>query len=151
MPQTDNTLQEIESRAGLLSEAYRDRLSSLWWANLVFVVLPATLTAVTAVLAAANPPQRAFGMPIASVFALVAGVLIAFHKGLRCDEHQAECLRLCQAYASIAIAAGSALSASVEKRAAEQDRLSVKMALVIESAKARLPLALFEKPKTESA
>jgi hypothetical protein len=71
--------------------------------------LPAVLTTAAAVLAAL--PRSADlefrGLPLASIFAGLAAILIAVHKALKCDEYQAECLRLGQAYESIAIKARS--------------------------------------------
>jgi hypothetical protein len=152
MTETDTGLEQIESRAALLAKAYRRRLWWLWWANIFFVVVPAVLTAAAAVFAALNPPWKVhfiIEMPIASVFAVLAGGLIAIHKVLKCDEHQAECLRLTQTYASIAVAARNALSLPGDKRREEQQRLGSKMESLVETAKVRLPGVFFKKLKTK--
>jgi hypothetical protein len=75
-------LQETEARATLISEAYRLELSRLWWANLMFVVVPAVLSTAAAIFAAL--PQETAGsvhigalsLPLASIFAGVAAILL---------------------------------------------------------------------------
>ena len=66
------------------------------------------------------------------------GCLTAIHRALKCDEYQAECLRLSQAYQSIAIRADSALS-SPEKEPGSLQELTKNFAVLAESAKAPLP------------
>ena len=44
--------QETTSRAKALSDAYKTTLDRLWWANLMFVVVPAVLTTAAAIFAA---------------------------------------------------------------------------------------------------
>jgi hypothetical protein len=86
------------------SEAYRLRLvGRLWWANLIFMVLPATLATVAAVCAAGKYKD------IAAWLAGGAAVLTAIHKTLKCDEYQAECLRLSRRYQGMATLADAAL------------------------------------------
>jgi hypothetical protein len=145
MSDINDWLQETKARSGLISEAYRLELSTLWWANLMFVVIPAVLSTAAAIFAAL--PQDTAGkltigtlsLPLASVFAGVAAILMAIHKALKCDEHQAECLRLAQLHQSIAISAGSALSRPEGERTAHQERIAAKLAELTEGAKARLP------------
>ena len=146
--ETSKWLDEIKSRSTLLSEAYRLQLGRLWWANLIFVVVPAVLSAAAAVVAAMKPPHGFFvfdaDLPYASAFAGIAAVLIAVHKALKCDEYQAECLRLAQAYESIAIAAGYAVSRPADERQEQQKRISEKMEGLAEGAKAQLPTGIMQ-------
>ena len=98
------SLEEVRRRATVRSEAYRLRLlGPLQWANLVFMVLPATLATAAAVFAAG--PNNTLGAWLAGASA----VLTVVHKTLKCDEYQAECLRLHQRYRSIATLAESSL------------------------------------------
>jgi hypothetical protein len=144
MKDTNDWLHATKIRAELVAEAYRLALSRLWWANLMFVVFPAVLSTAAAIFAAL--PQDAAGsltlgtlsLPLASVFAGLAAILMAVHKALKCDEYQAECLRLAQVHQSIAISAGSALSRPESERAGHQQRIALKLEEVTEGAKARL-------------
>jgi hypothetical protein len=145
MSDINDWLQETKARSELIAEAFRLELSTLWWANLMFVVIPAVLSTAAAILAAL--PQDAAGtltihtlsLPLASAFAGGAAILLAIHKALKCDEHQAECLRLAQLHQSIAISAGSALSRPEGERTAHQERIAAKLTEITEGAKARLP------------
>jgi hypothetical protein len=67
-----------------------------------------------------------------------AAVLAAIHRALKCDEYQGECLRLNQAYQSIAIEADSAILSS-EAQLKSLQELIKRFALLAESAKAPLP------------
>jgi hypothetical protein len=121
----------------------------------MFVVVPAVLSTAAAIVAALKPEHGLFifkvEVPFASAFAGLAAILIAVHKALKCDEYQAECLRLSQAYASIAVAAGAAPSAPEEDRVAEHKRLSGKMETLVESAQARLPTRILAKAEKRVA
>jgi hypothetical protein len=155
MDETSKRLDQMKSRETFLSEAYRLQLSRLWWANLMFVAVPAVLSAAAAVVAALKP-EHGFAVfnvevPYASAFAGTAAVLIAVHKALKCDEFQAECLRLGQAYESIAIAAGCALSRPIEERGDQQKRISDKMEGLAESAKAQLWTGIIQKTEKRLA
>ena len=77
-------------------------------------------------------------LPLASALSGGAAVLMAVHKALKCDEYQAECLRLSQAYQSIAVSADSALSGTEEKQYSQQERLTNKLEILAESAKAQV-------------
>ena len=151
MDETSEWLKRIKGHATLLYEAYRLELGRLWWANLMFVVVPAVLSTAAAIVAALKPPAGfslggGIDLPLASAFAGAAAVLIAVHKALKCDEYQAECVRLGQAYESIAIAAGSALARpNATERDTEQKRISEKMEVLAESAKARIPTRIIRK------
>lgn len=68
-----------------------------------------------------------------------AVVLIAVHKALKCDEYQAECLRLSQAYQSIAIAADSACSGPDGERDSQQKILTSELVDLTKNAKAQVP------------
>jgi hypothetical protein len=144
MSDINDWLQETKARSGLISEAYRLELSRLWWANLMFVVIPAVLSTAAAIFAAlpkeaaGNLAIGALSLPLASVFAGTAAILMAVHKALKCDEYQAECLRLAQLHESIAISAGWALSRPEGERTTEQKRIAEKLEAVTEGTKARL-------------
>jgi hypothetical protein len=83
-------LEEMKSQATILSEAYRLRLvGRLWWANLFLAVLPAASATAAAIAALKNTyPYLTAGL------AGGAAVLTAIHRALKCEEYQAECLRL---------------------------------------------------------
>jgi hypothetical protein len=144
MNDINHWLQATKARSELIAEAYRLELSRLWWANLMFVVVPAVLSTAAAIFAAL--PRETAGsvtigtlsLPLASVFAGVAAVLIAVHKALKCDEYQAECLQLSQFHQSIAISAGVALSRPEGERLERQERIAGKLEDITENAKARL-------------
>src|SRR5258705_5331924 len=114
MDETSKWLEEIKSRAALFSEGYRLELRLLWWANLMFVVVPAVLSPSAAIVAALSPPNEinilSVHLPVASVFAGTAAGLIAIHKALKSDEDPAAGLPLGQNYESIGIASRSAPS-----------------------------------------
>src|SRR5260370_12401247 len=99
-------LEQTSSRARGVSEAYQSQLNRLWWANLMFVVVPAVLSTAAAIFAALPKEQNFtfYNLPAASAFAGVAVVLMAVHNALKCDEYQAACLPLSQAFQSIAVA-----------------------------------------------
>ena len=156
MSDINDWLQATKARSELISEAYRLELSRLWWANLMFVVIPAVLATAAAIFAAL--PKDAAGnltigtlsLPLASVFAGVAAILMAVHKALKCDEYQAECLRLAQLHQSIAISAGSAVSRPEVERTAHQERIAAKFEEVTEGAKARLPTRIMRRAERMS-
>jgi hypothetical protein len=156
MTDINDWLEETKARSELISEGYRLELSKLWWANLMFVVIPAVLSTAAAIFAAL--PQDKAGnlaigtlvLPLASVFAGVAAILMAVHKALKCDEYQAECLRLAQLHQSIAISAGSALSRPEGERTAHQERIAEKLEEATEGAKARLPTGIMRKAERMS-
>jgi len=141
---TREWLQFAREQSTVLSEAYRLRLvGKLWWANVVFVVVPAVFGTAAAALAAAASSTTSSGNRLTLVAAVLAGaaaVLTAVHKALNCDAYQAECLRLSQAFQSIRIRSEAMLAEftsnpdprGVSKLAAEYARLT-------ESAQAVLP------------
>jgi len=133
-------LQETTLRAKALSDAYKTTLDRLWWANLMFVVVPAVLTTAAAIFAALPKEQSfvLFNLPAASIFAGTAAILTTVHKALKCDDYQAECLRLSQAYQSIAIDAHSAASAPDAERDSPQSRLTRELVDLTKSAKAKM-------------
>src|SRR4051812_26668458 len=99
-------LQEIRDRSRIYAEAYRLRLiGKLWWANLIFQVLPAALATAAAVFAAGDFDNK----KLAAWLAGASAVLTTVHKTLKCDEYQAECLRLNQHYRGIAVLCESVL------------------------------------------
>ena len=149
-------LRQTEARATLVSEAYRLELSRLWWANLMFVVVPAVLSTAAAVVAALPESKTkdfaifSLAIPPAAAFAGVAAILVTIHKALKCDEYQAECQRLAQLHQSIAISASSALSRPEDERASHQERIARRLEDVTESAKARLSTAIIRKAEKRS-
>jgi hypothetical protein len=96
-------LEGARDDALLHAEAYRSRLESLRWANLLFMTLPSVL-ATTAAILAANDGWKIAGVSLAAVLAGAATVLMAVHKACKCDDYQADCLALHNGYASLAIA-----------------------------------------------
>lgn len=156
MTDINHWLQETKARSGLISEAYRLELSKLWWVNLLFVVIPAVLSTAAAIVAAL-PPDKAgpleigtLSLPLASVFAGVAAILMAVHKALKCDEYQAECLRLAQFHQSIVISAGSALSRPEDERTARQERIATELEEATKGTKARLPTSIMRRAERMS-
>ena len=131
--------QRIREQATVLSEAYRLRLlGRLWWTNLALVVLPAALATAAAIFAASGAGSSAIIAPYTAAWlAGSAAVLTAIHKALKCEEYQAECLRLSQAYHAMAIQAESALSASDVHESVQE--LAKRYAGLAEGAKAPLP------------
>ena len=134
----------------MLSEAYRLSLARLWWANLAFVVIPAVLSTSAAIFAAVPKEtlERFIGewlLPPTSIMAGLAAVLIAVHKALKCDEYQAECLRLTQLFRAIADSAGSALSRPEVERASLQQEIAKELKQLTKSVKARLATSMISK------
>ncbi|MEK6288743.1 MAG: hypothetical protein AABO57_23750 [Acidobacteriota bacterium] len=144
-------LEHTKAYATLVAEGYRLELSRLWWANLMFVVIPAVLSTAAAIVAALPEAKSrdfvvySLSLPPASVFAGCAAILMAIHKALKCDEYQAECVRLGQLHKSIAISAASALSRPEGERAAHQEHIARRLEELTESAKARLPTRIIRK------
>jgi hypothetical protein len=154
MDQISKWLEETKSRAAILSEAYRLELRRLWWANLMFVVLPAVFATAAAILAAVPEVKMIafFGdwlLPPASILAGLAAVLVAIHKALKCDEYQAECLRLSQSYRSITESAGSALSRPEGERASHQEGIAKELKTLTESVMAQLPTGILGKAENK--
>ena len=136
-------LKKIEQQARVLSDAYRLRLlGRLWWANLAFVVTPAVFATAAAIFAAGGAGIRAeVSNALAAALAGLAAVLVAVHKSLKCEEYQAECLRLGPAYDAIAARAESAQAVPEEDNPTHDELkdLTEKFATLKESAKAPLP------------
>jgi hypothetical protein len=135
----DELANQINEQATVLSEAYRLRLlGRLWWANLSLVVLPAVLATAAAIFAASGAGRISVISPYAAAWlAGGAAVLTAIHKALKCEEYQAECLRLGQAYQAIAIEAQAARSGPDVHRSVQE--LAKKFAGLAEGSKAPLP------------
>jgi hypothetical protein len=138
---------ETSSRAKAVSDAYRKRLGMLWWANLMFVVAPAVSATAAAILAALPPqPSPILGLPLASVLAAAAAILTAVHKALKCDEYQAECHRLGQAYEAIAIDAHSVAAAPDAGADSAQARLTRELVDLTRNAQARVATSFLTTP-----
>jgi hypothetical protein len=135
--------KEIAQQARVLAEAYRLRVvGRLWWANLVFVVTPAVSATAAAIFAAGGAGIRAdVSKALAAGLAGLAAVLSAVHKSLKCEEYQAECLRLGPAYDGIAVRADSAqaILKGNDPTHDELKDLTEKFATLKESARAPLP------------
>ena len=135
--------EEIELEAKVLAEAYRRRLvGRLWWANLAFVVFPAVCATAAAIFAAGGAGIGAeVSRALAAGLAGLAAVLTAVHKSLKCEEYQAECLRLGSAYDAIAARADSAQAIPKGDNPTHDELkdLTEKFATLKESAKAPLP------------
>lgn len=152
MSETSKWLEETKCRSIAISEAYRRQLDKLWWANLCFVVFPAVFSTAAAIFAALPNEKlfEIFSLPLTSILAGSSAILIAVHKALKCEEYQAECLRLSQAYQSIAISADSALSGSEEERAIYQKRLTSELEDLSKNARAQVSTNFMNKTYAES-
>jgi len=84
-------------------------------------------------------------LPPASILAGLAAILVAVHKALKCEEYQAECLRLAQSYQAIAESAASALSRPADERAARQERIAKELTELTSSVRARLPTRILHR------
>ena len=141
-------------QATVLSEAYRLRLvGKLWWANVIFVVVPAVFGTAAAALAAASSTSSD-GSRTTLVAAFLAGgaaVLTAVHKALNCDEYQAECLRLSQGFQSIRIRSEAMLAEAKSKPDPKGvSKLAAEYARLTEGAKAVLPDVYIQKAKDQT-
>ena len=150
MEHTNKWLEETQSRCVRLSEAYRLQLGRLWWANLLLVVLPAVFSTAAAIFAALPNTESlssagVWSLPPASILAGLAAVLVSVHKALKCEEYQAECLRLAQRYQGVAEATLAALSQPADERASLQQRIAGELKELTESVRARLPTRVLRK------
>jgi hypothetical protein len=104
---------------------------------------------------AALPNEKSFEvlslLPITSILAGSSAILIAIHKALKCEEYQAECLRLSQAYQGIAISADSALSGSEEEWGSHQKRLTAELENLSKNAKALISTNFMNNLKTQTS
>jgi hypothetical protein len=64
---------------------------------------------------------------------------LAIHKALKCDEYQAECVRISQAYESLAVRLDSARYGPEEQRDVQRIQLTSKLAALSQKVKAKLP------------
>src|SRR5690349_4301831 len=106
MEDINQWLEDTKGRCARLSEGYRLELEQLWWANLMFVVAPAVASTAAAIIAAIPADKlgsvlQNWFLPPASILAGLAAILVAVHRALKCDEFQAECIRLTQEYQAI--------------------------------------------------
>jgi hypothetical protein len=151
MSDSSTWFKQTKSLALIRSETYRLRLlGRLWYANLLFVVLPAIFATSSAILAAGSGGKTLlwlFNAQLAAGLAGVAAILSAIHKSLKCEEYQAECLRLSQEYQSIAILFDSALSRPDEERDSLQQELTKRLEKLTKDAKAPLPDSYINKAK----
>ena len=134
-------LTKLKERSFILGAAYQYGRDRFAYSNLFTLVLPALLSTIVAVITALNPSPNWFDIgtiPGASVLAGSAAILVTIHKVLNCEEYQAECLRLSNVFKSIAQDAEIALYSSRDAND-ELSRLSEKLALEIENAKATIP------------
>jgi hypothetical protein len=126
MDEINEWLQNTRTRAIAISNAFQRSRTAYRRANLLFVALPSVCSTAAAIFAAFPDQQKfaLFSLPLSSILAGSAAILIAVHKALKCDEYQAECLRLSQAYQSVAISADSALSGPESERSSHQKILT---------------------------
>ena len=128
-------LFKLGAHASELGKAYKLQREGLWWPNLVTLVLPAILSTVAAIVVALPNQYLIYSVPLGSILAGSSAVLITIHKVLKCEEYQAECLRLSGAYNSITIDVESAINSS-RNHSEELSRLSGKMTRLLENATA---------------
>ena len=94
--------KERADDASIKSEAYRLRLSEMQFYNWFTVVLPALLSLFAGTNVFAELQLLGIDWKILSGGAAFASaVLLAVHRGRRCDEYQANCQVLIQAFASL--------------------------------------------------
>lgn len=145
--------EHTKQRSIAFSEAYRIRLDRLWWANLFFVVLPAVSSAVAAILAAKEFQYQisilCYSMPLVSFLAALAAILTTVHKSLKCEEYQAECLKLSQAYQSIAIAADAAIFGPPSEYVSQYEILSNELRKLAAEAKAQVSTNFYSSDNTK--
>jgi hypothetical protein len=149
-------LSELSMKAYELGMAHQLRRESLNLLNIFTIVMPAILSTVVAVIVALPPlplppaptilNSTPFGIPIESFLAGFAAILVVIHKELKCEEYQAECLRLAGLYHSIAIDAKYALH-SADDKGGELKRLSEKFASAIKAASVTVPYRYIKKAK----
>jgi hypothetical protein len=133
---------EAEEGASVQSMAYADRLRILSSLNLFTVLMPALLATVSAVVGAIpkQPVVESLAhLPLATVLSAAAAIFITFHKSLKCDDYQAECRRLSQAYKAFAVSAAAALALPVEALPEGHERLSTQLAALTQGAMATVP------------
>jgi hypothetical protein len=137
-------LEQTRVHATVLSEAHRLRLTRrLWWVNFFLVVVPAVFSTAAAIFAARQHDGgwTILSLPPASAMAGAAAVLLAIHKALKCEEYQAESLRVGQEYDAIATSADSALYGPVADRESVRKDLTAKLTTLAGNAKAQLPMS----------
>ena len=134
-------LNKLKERAFILGTAYQNGKDRFNLSNMFTLVLPAVLSSVVAIISAMKSPPDWFNVcsiPLESILAGSAAILITIHKVLGCEEYQAECLRLSNIFRSIAQEAEIAIYSSKELNV-ELSRLSDKFATELENAKATIP------------
>jgi hypothetical protein len=139
-------LEWIRGKALVLSEAYRLRLVGiLWWANLLLVVTPAAAATAAAYFAGESAGSNHHYL-WTGILAGGAAVLVSIHKALKCEEYQAECLRLSQSYQSIAIRAAAETTKETFSETSLEE-ITQAMATLVEGARAPLPNRFLRKAK----
>jgi hypothetical protein len=150
MEDINKWLEETQGRCARLSEGYRLELEQLWWANLTFVVAPAVASTAAAIIAAIPAGRlgslfQGWFLPPASILAGLAAILVTVHKALKCDEFQAECIRLAQEFQTIAEMAAVALARPAEERLDAQASIGKELCLLVKNARARLPTRMWKR------
>lgn len=123
---------EVERRA------YGLWLTRLKRTNLLAVLLPVALST----LAGAAILGDLLGTStttVAGIAALLGGLLTAVHKGLKCEAHQAECLRLQSAYSGLTTRYQSLLVAGRDGRPEHLAQVDQQLARLRESVQATVP------------
>lgn len=135
-------LEKLKERAFVLGVAHQCARERFTYSNVFTLVLPAVLSTAVAVMAAIPKASEEWilfeSIPVTSVFAGLAAILVTIHKVLNCEEYQAECLRLSNIFKSIAQEAEISAYRSNDHDI-ELTRLSEKLSLAIENAKATVP------------
>jgi len=150
MEDINQWLEDTKGRCARLSEGYRLELEQLWWANLMFVVAPAVASTAAAIIAAIPADKlgsvlQNWFLPPASILAGLAAILVAVHRALKCDEFQAECIRLTQEYQAIVEMAALALARPAEERLEAQASIGKELTMLVKNARARLPSRLWKR------
>ncbi|BDM83086.1 hypothetical protein [Acaryochloris marina] len=99
----DNFFKELSREAKYNSRIYQKRQNRLIAPNLITVLLPALLSTIVAIISGIEAYSKVdiAGIPVASLLSGLSAILITIHRTLKCDEYQAECLRLANLYDSI--------------------------------------------------
>ncbi|MCX5042842.1 hypothetical protein OG921_06630 [Aldersonia sp. NBC_00410] len=118
--------------------AYGFWLARLKRTNLITVLLPVTLSMIAGA-AILGDLLGTSTTTVAGIAALLGGLLTAVHKGLKCEAHQAECLRLQSAYCGFKTRYEALLVASRDARIDRLAEVDQQLAQLRESVQATVP------------
>jgi hypothetical protein len=142
-------LNRLKERSFILGAAYQFGRDRFAYSNMITLVLPAILSSVVAIFAAiSNPPDWFMigRIPLESILAGTAAILVTIHKVLNCEEYQAECLRLSNVFKSIAQEAEIAIHSSTDSNS-ELTRLTDSFSHELKSAQATVPKSCMVKAR----